>query len=421
MKTNDRITFSIITRKQRDAVALYVRIKYINKQSEICTGISINNSYEYNSKEQKLVDKQKQEKLEEFLDQVKGFAFELQRHDRLKHPSDVKMAFKTKTIKSMNLLSLFDKFLRFLETEVKGGVLSQGTLKNYYTTQKFLTRFIKDCYSRKDISILEYDRMFIDQFNQWMMENTSSENNGRVKHFERLKRFTSHYQQYEMIKNDPFLGLKLSKKVKPRTFLTEEEVDDLRDLENISSSLRLTRDMFLFMALTGLSYSDLAELSEDQIERQGEQLVIRGNRKKTKIAYTTPLFDEALQILNKYKNHYLARKKGTLLPVYCNQTFNRNLKRLTKLATIDKPLSSHCARHSFATLALTAGVPLVTIQHVLGHADIRMTQHYSRLIDKKLLGDMQAFGDHMREKPSINHPVKLRVIKPDRDEKHSGT
>ena len=87
------------------------------------------------------------------------------------------------------------------------------------------------------------------------------------------------------------------------------------------------------------------------------------------------------------------------------------IKEITKLAGIQKEVSSHVARHTFATIALTSGVPLVSIQHVLGHSDIRMTQHYSRLVDKKLTDDMEAFKDLMNHQTNTNpYPVILRVV-----------
>jgi len=406
----EHIKFSVITRKSSKGRKLYIRITYLNMTTEVCTKVSVRTTPELDNQNFP-IDTDKKEQINEMIDELKSYYHGLKRNGLFKRPLDIKQAFTVKNIDAANFLFLFDDFMRTQESEVKGGNLKKGTLKNYYTTQRFLTSFVKQVYGRKDIPLSMFDREFLHKFYKWLVDNTQSTNNGRAKHFERVKRFVTVMTSYDKLNRNPFNGFKITIKVNPRVFLKEEEVCDIRGLKLSKEGLRITRDMFLFMCNTGLACSDLIALKLSQIQKSTKGRVIRGIRKKTSTSFTIPLTDEAERLLATYSNHEIAIKKKQLLPVFSNQTFNDQIKEIVKLAGIEKEVSSHVARHTFATIALTSGVPLVSIQHVLGHSDIRMTQHYSRLVDKKLTDDMEAFKDLMNHQTNTNpYPVILRVV-----------
>jgi site-specific recombinase XerD len=210
--------------------------------------------------------------------------------------------------------------------------------------------------------------------------------------------------EYGYIEKSPFLGFKIKTVVNPRMYLTEEEVCRIREAKLPNTNTCISRDLFLLMCNTGLAFSDLCALDPNTIESSLSGKVIRGERIKTKTSFMVPLTQEAQTIIEKYSGHRIAKQKNTMLPVFSNQTFNKHLKVIGKAARINKELTSHVGRHSFATTALTAGVPLVTIQRTLGHSDLRMTLHYSRLIDKKLEEDMDAFKTIMDKQTNKNKP-----------------
>lgn len=413
MNPINKIKYSIVARKKRDLFGLFVRITFDNEISELNSQITIHAKSELDPRSKLPFDAQKRDRLEEFLEQVKHYGRELLYNDLLTHPSEISAAFKIKKVKTIHFMELFDEFIKHQEAQVRGGNLRQGTLKNYYTTRKFLARFIKDCFHRKDIQIKLFNRVFLDKFYNWLTDNTESANNGKAKHFERLRRFTTLMTSYERLPKDPFLSFKLKKDRVARVFLTIAETKAIADLNIDQPKYSMTRDLFIFICHTSLSYSDLLALTEDKIEQTKDGKIIRGKRVKNGQPYLIPLTDEAERILNKYKKHPIAQRKYLLLPVYENQVFNRQIKVIARKAGITKVVTAHVGRHTFATTALTSGVPLVTIQRVMGHADIRMTQHYARLIDDKLLTDMQAFKKMMNESPSTtktDYPTILRVV-----------
>ena len=154
--------------------------------------------------------------------------------------------------------------------------------------------------------------------------------------------------------------------------------------------LTLVRDVFIFAAFTGMAFIDVQQLAPEHIVRDNNgNLWIRKPRQKTKNMCNIPLLDIPQEILRKYADHPTCRKKGVLLPVPCNQKMNSYLKEIADICMIRKNLTTHCARHSYATsVCLANGVSLENVAKMLGHSNIKMTQHYARVLDSSILRDM---------------------------------
>lgn len=392
--TAQQINFSCILRKKAATgnYGLYIRIHYLKMVCEMFTEIYLDSADEFDNTLRRPIDSSKNKIYQTILSDLMHMGDQLQRAGLLQRPQQIKKALKEGRLAGIEFLATWNHFMEHLTREVEADNLAQGTFKNYFTTERYLIRFVKETYKQKDIPITLFNRSFVDRFNHWLTKNTQSSNNGRYKHFERLKRFVKVMTDHEYMEHNPFKGFTLKKMEVRRMYLDQGELEAIRNLKGLKKGEDITRDMFLFLCNTGLSYSDLDTLTEDQIEIVNGIKVIKGMRQKTKQSFMVPLSNEALALLDKHANSYTARRRKKYLPVYCNQNFNRRLKILAKKANIDKTLSSHVARHTFATLALTRGVPAITIQKVLGHADQRMTQRYARLIDTKLIDDMKAFS-----------------------------
>ncbi len=154
--------------------------------------------------------------------------------------------------------------------------------------------------------------------------------------------------------------------------------------------IALVRDVFLFSCYTGLSFIDAWNLTKDNIG-----IGIDGNkwiftaRQKTKIASHIPLLPIAEDIIKKYEKHPMCAISGKLLPVLSNQKMNAYLKEIADLCEISKELTFHIARHTFATtVTLSNGVPIESVSKMLGHKSIKTTQHYAKILDKKVSEDM---------------------------------
>lgn len=150
------------------------------------------------------------------------------------------------------------------------------------------------------------------------------------------------------------------------------------------------REIFVFCCYTGLSYADVKKLSDDDIGRGfGGKLWIFTNREKTETASNIPLLPKALEILSRYSDYPPCVSKGKLLPVLSNQKMNSYLKEIADLCGITKKLTFHMARHTFATtVTLSNDVPIETVSKMLGHTDIKTTQHYAKLLDTRIGRDM---------------------------------
>ena len=191
---------------------------------------------------------------------------------------------------------------------------------------------------------------------------------------------------------DPYLNFKGKFKKVDKAILTKVELDLMARKEFASDRLAQVRDTFLFCCFTGLAYSDIQKLERSQITRgiDGEQWIF-SKRTKTNVKSHIPLLPEALEIIERYKDHPLCESRGLVLPVPSNQKMNDYLKEIAVICGIDKILTSHVARHTFATtITLQNGVPIESVSKMLGHTNIRTTQIYAKILDTKVSEDMQA-------------------------------
>ena len=162
--------------------------------------------------------------------------------------------------------------------------------------------------------------------------------------------------------------------------------------------------MFIFSCFTGLAYSDVKKLSNSDITIgiDGEKW-IRTKRTKTKTLSSIPILPVAEEILDRYKNHPEVKNSDFILPVLSNQKSNAFLKEIALMCDIKKPLTTHVARHTFATtITLTNGVPIESVSKMLGHKDLRTTQHYAKIVDRKISEDMQNLKAKLEAKKISN-------------------
>ena len=183
------------------------------------------------------------------------------------------------------------------------------------------------------------------------------------------------------IKINPFSGIHLRKGEKSVQFLSEEEVEKIRTTDFHNESLNRVRDLFVFQAASGLSYTDMAKLvpTDFQVTEDG-QYYIHDKRNKTGVFYTAVILEQGVEILKKY--HFK-------LPIIGNHKLNVYLKAIRDLCGIDKPIFSHVARHTYATRCLNRGIRLEVVAKLLGHSTTRITQHYAKLLDKSILAEVE--------------------------------
>jgi integrase len=274
-------------------------------------------------------------------------------------------------------------------------ILKHGTLKNYFTTERYIKRYLKIKLKTNDIFLKQLSYKFIIDFEQFLRNGKSINdaqplrNNGVMKHVERLKKLTKLALRLEWIEKDPFLRFSLKFKKHERTFLSQTELEILESAELPKEIHQKTRDIFVFACYTGLSYIDVKLLSDNHIVRgiDGDYWIF-SKREKTDEPLKIPLLEKPLKILKKYDQEFHGQDK--LLPVFSNQKINEYLKEISTELKIKKRLSFHAARHTFATtVTLSNGVPIETVSKLLGHSKLATTQIYAKVLEQKLSGDMK--------------------------------
>jgi integrase/recombinase XerD len=335
-------------------------------------------------------------KLNTYLEQIRSRFVECYQQLQIKKQiitaESIKNVFIGVEEKEHTLLSLFD----YHNEEMKN-MLEWGTLKNYYTTKTYFQKYLKQVLHTSDIYLSQLSYRFLIGYEKFMKENKSLDpkkpcnQNTIMKHIERLRKVVNLAIKNEWLERDPFVKFKPVFIRKERDYLTAEELATIESKDFSIVRLKLAQDLFVFSCYTGLAYIDSYNLTSQNLTLgiDGEYWLMT-RRKKTDIPVKVPLLPKAKAILEKYKNHPLAVSKGKLLPTFTNQVLNSYLKEIADVCSIQKTLTFHIARHTFATtVTLTNGVPIETVSKMLGHTSIRTTQIYAKVIEQKVSNDMK--------------------------------
>lgn len=264
------------------------------------------------------------------------------------------------------------------------------TVRRYESCRRYLAELIRQRYGKEDLPLAEVNGELVRAFAFYLKTKKGCQQNTVIRYMKCLKKITNLARANDWMAKDPFLGIRFHEKEVVREFLTMDELQTIYRKEFPLERLTLVRDVFIFAAFTGLAFIDVQQLAPEHIVRDNNgNLWIRKPRQKTKNMCNIPLLDIPQEILRKYANPPTCRKKGVLLPVPCNQKMNSYLKEIADICMIRKNLTTHCARHSYATsVCLANGVSLENVAKMLGHSNIKMTQHYARVLDSSILRDM---------------------------------
>ena len=272
-----------------------------------------------------------------------------------------------------------------------GKDFAAGTAERYRTCKKHVADFIKKKYKKNDIPVQDVDHKFITGLEYYLKTTRKCAHNSAIKYITNFKKIIRIAHANDWIDKDPFLHWKAKLKIVEREFLTEEEVQKLIQLELKMERLDQVRDIFIFCCFTGLAYADVKKLNRGDIVlgADGEEWV-KTKRSKTDTRSNIPILPIAKAIVEKYKDNAWLIEKDLVLPVLSNQKMNAYIKEIATLAGITKNLTFHLARHTFATtVTLTNGVPIESVSKMLGHTNLKTTQHYAKILDMKVSKDME--------------------------------
>jgi site-specific recombinase XerD len=205
-----------------------------------------------------------------------------------------------------------------------------------------------------------------------------------------LKKVLNTALAMNQISINPYSSFKVTRNETHRDYLTNQELGKIKNKDVSTLRMEIIRDVFVFACYTGLGYAELNKLNKFHIHQAddgGSWIII--DRDKTDIRCRVLILPQAKAILEKYENFPTNKNRGKLLPVNSNQKMNEYLKELAGICGINKNLSMHVARHTFATsVTLANGVPIETISKMLGHNSLKTTQIYARIVDSKIASDM---------------------------------
>lgn len=349
-----------------------------------------------------------------FLDIMKSRVYEIQKN--LIHEGKEVKADSIKNIllgiddRKRMLIPIFEDHNRRMEVLI-GKEYAKGTLTRYKTCLSHTQEFLKWKFNVTDIEITQIDHAFIADFEFFLRTEKACANNSAVKYIKNFGKIIRICLANKWLTYDPFLCYDSKFVEVQRQFLDEAELFALANKEFEIDRVAQVRDIFLFSCYTGLAYIDTRNLKRENIGIgiEGGKWIFT-SRQKTKTQSNIPLLPQAEKIIRKYSGHPHCVIKDTLLPVLSNQKMNSYLKEIADLCGIKKELTFHIARHTFATtVTLSNGVSIESVSKMLGHKSIKTTQHYAKILDKKVSEDMSGLSGILQKKQE-EHQEKMKKL-----------
>jgi integrase len=392
-----KIVINFLLRKSRKAddakSSVSVRITYLGNRIELATGIYSSTDH-WDTSRQRIKDKVIGARVDnERLDRIKT---EIQ--DIFNQLRSINEDFDANTIKrrllniqeSKGILAVFDYYLDSILAKLNKGY-SMETYKHYKSSRKRLADFINSSLKKTDISVQCIDYKFLDAFDVFIKKDFNNVQNTAWNYHKHLRRVLNLAISLDYIDKNPYSKFKVGLDETHREILSMEELQRIETKQIPIERLSVVRDIFVFACYTGLSFSDIAKLSRIHLQHgadKKEWIII--DRSKTNNRCRIPILPKAREILKRYEDYPKITNKDILLPILTNQKMNSYLKELGDICDINKNITMHIARHTFATsVTLSNGVPIETVSKILGHTSLKTTQIYAKVLDKKISEDME--------------------------------
>ena len=400
MKKNQKlnIRFRLNEQKEKDGKSpIYIRVYVDGIKTEISTNYAVKPS-QWDSRQcrvRPIADNS--QLINAYLDLSKNTIMQ----DFLEHsargimckPQDLKNKFLGIEEKPIHktILEAFDYHNLKMGEMVKIGKIVDKTLLRYKITKNKVEAFMKHHYKIADKPLPEMRLMFVTEFEHYLLTVDRLQSNTAYKYIKNLKKIVTMSVGLDWIPSNPFANFRCSYTSPDRDILTQADLDNIMNKEFHIDRLSEVRDVFVFCCYTGFAYADVFKFNQNavMIGLDGNYW-LSTNRQKTGTKEKVPLLPIALEIIERYKNHPYCVKQDKLLPVNSNQRYNSYLKELADACNINKHLTTHIARHTFATtVTLANGVPIETVSAMLGHTNIRTTQIYAKVVEHKMSEDME--------------------------------
>jgi site-specific recombinase XerD len=306
-------------------------------------------------------------------------------------------------LKGHKLVELLDYYDKIWKPKLK-----PGGFKNVVTTIAYVKAFLKASYPGGDIYLSQLSMEMATNFEHFVRNNPMKaydrcEGNGLAKHVQRFKRMVNWAVEIKWITVNPFKEYSCAQKKAKRKKLSFQQLVAIEQQQFSDPSIHYVKNLFLHSCYTGFAFADAMALREEHFEWDSDGTVwCKIYRLKSDELAAVPILKSAATLLNKYKVRSDYQPGGSIFPRITNQEVNRCLKVIQAVCGIDFSLTFHIARHTFAkTVALKNGIPLETVQIMLGHAKITTTQIYADVDEEKVLDDTAGWQERLDKKREI--------------------
>ena len=289
-----------------------------------------------------------------------------------------------------------------------GNGYTEATLERFNITKNHVTAFIKFKYNTCDFEFADLNFEFIKDFEFYLRTVRKCANNTTLKYISNFEKIVIRAIDKEIIIKDPFKNFKGKKTKIVKKPISAKELAELERREFSTDRLNTVRDIFVFQCYTGLAYIDAFQLRKADIKDgvDGNQWIL-SERQKTNSTARIPLLPKAIEILEKYKDHPVCIKRGTVMPVSSNQKMNEYLKEIAALCGFPFTLNTHMARRTFgSTVTLNNNVPINVVKEMLGHSSVKQTESYA-------ITEQATIGREMTLLNKRLHPEKTEMSQED--------
>lgn len=412
MKSTQRFSVLIWADKRKtDAkgnVPLYARITYLAKRAEISMGRKVDPDkwdaatgfVKGSGQEVKDINKE----IVGINNDIHAAFYELKKSEDFITAEKIKQKYAGEEEPQRMLLEIFDQHNKDVE-DLVGKDFVKATLTKYNTVRSKTADYIWHKFKKQDLYLESIDYAFVTGFEMYLKTEGGIEHNTAMRYMKNLKKIVNLAFNHGWIRTNPFNLFKCTYKKVTRLELEWEEIHQLANHSFSVKRLDEVRDTFLFCCYTGYAFVDIEKLTPQHIFIGKDKVAwIKTQRTKTYVTANVPLIPQAIELIEKYKDHDCRTVLNKLFPVKSNQKMNAYLKEIGDLASITKVLTTHIARHTFATtVTLENDVPLETVSKMLGHTKLTTTQIYAKMKDKKVNRDMHALKTRLKEQQELEN------------------
>lgn len=296
------------------------------------------------------------------------------------------------------LMKIVTKYQMELRNKSKVKLMSHSTAKGYIASLNVFKRYFKNVLKLDEMEIKRIPKDMFFKFENYLMLKQHRSANYTHKVIKHIRIMFNYAYFNNWIENRVEVRYNIKYSNPVRQIISMDELKSIMNYKFSSQKQQEVADVFIFQSLTGIAYSDVQALNVNNLKVINNRTWVFSNRKKTGNEQKLILLKEAIAILEKYKNHPVCIKKNVLLPVLPNPEYNRELKILQAELGINTKMTTHLARHIFATVvALGNGLAIETLQKALGHSSIKTTQIYGKIIDDKIAYDFDKLNDKFSE------------------------